>query len=85
MVILQLFIFQLFIVIVYRYSRLPCIRDENKITGFRVETFIDKTHRKRVKRNTKKPSFDFSPFADDFELFPPMKWLYVYVRSLKNQ
>jgi len=66
----------LFVITDFRYSRLPCIRDENKITGFRVETFIDKTHRKRIKRNTKKPSFDlskffdFSPFADDFELFP---------------
>jgi len=66
----------LFVITDFRYSRLPCIRDENKITGFRVKTFIDKTHRKRIKRNTKKPSFDFSKsfdfslFADDFELFP---------------
>jgi len=32
----------------FRYSRLPCIRGERKITGFRVQTFIDKTHRKRI-------------------------------------
>ena len=44
----------MFVITDFRYSRLPCIRDEKKITGFRVETFIDKTHRKRIKRNTKK-------------------------------
>ena len=33
----------LFVITDFRYSRLPCIRDEKKITGIRVETFIDDT------------------------------------------